>query len=73
MVKYWIKEALEKHKKGALHRELGVPASKRLPEGELKAIEHARIGTHVEGHKVTHLLKERATLAETLRHFHKRR
>ncbi|MGA2130655.1 MAG: hypothetical protein ABSG05_03540 [Candidatus Pacearchaeota archaeon] len=72
MSKYWIQKALAKHEKGALHRELGIPKGKIIPNKELKKIEHAPLGTRVEGHKVTHLLKERATLAETLRKFHKK-
>ena len=35
MVKQWIKGAI--HKKGALHKQLGVPADKKIPEKKLDA------------------------------------
>jgi hypothetical protein len=54
----WIQKA---HiKKGALHKELGVPAGKKIPGGMLKKAEHA-------GGK----LGRRARLAETLKGLHK--
>lgn len=63
----WIQNALKKHKKGALHRELHIPLGKRIPESELREIVKAHIGNKVEHVKVTRLLKERAVLAENLR------
>lgn len=54
----WIQGAI-KHK-GALHKELGVPEGKKIPEGRLKKAEHA-------GGK----LGKRARLAETLKGFKK--
>lgn len=54
----WITGAI-KHK-GALHKELGVPTSKKIPESKLKKAEHA-------GGK----LGKRARLAETLKGFKK--
>lgn len=58
MAEKWISGAI-KHK-GALHKELGVPQGKKIPEGKLKKAEHA-------GGK----LGKRARLAETLKGFHK--
>ena len=58
MPEKWIQSA---HiKKGALHRELGVPTSEKIPAGKLKKAEHA-------GGK----LGKRARLAETLKGFKK--
>jgi hypothetical protein len=57
MAEKWIQDA---HiKKGALHREMGVPLGKKIPEGRLKAAEK-KGGT----------LGRRARLAETLKGFH---
>jgi hypothetical protein len=54
MSEKWIQKA---HiKKGALHRELGVPEGKKIPEKKLKKAEHSKNPT----------LKKRAVLAETL-------
>jgi len=58
--KKWISGAI-KHP-GALHRELGVPAGKRIPEKKLKAAEHSKNPTE----------RKRANLAETLKGFHKK-
>lgn len=44
-------------KKGALHRELGVPADKKIPAGKLEKAAHSSNPT----------LKKRAVLAETFR------
>ena len=52
--KHWIKEAIKKP--GALHKELGVPEGKKIPEKKLKAA--AKAGGK-EG--------KRARLAETLK------
>ena len=79
--KYFIQAALKRHKKGALHRELGIPRTKRIPDSLLYKIERARVGSHVKNptetgrprYRVTRLLKERATLAHTLRSFKRRR
>lgn len=58
MAEKWIQDA---HiKKGALHREMGIPESKKIPEGRLKKAEHA-------GGK----LGKRARMAETLKGMHK--
>jgi hypothetical protein len=55
MAKKWIQGAI-KHK-GALHKELGVPEGKKIPESKLKKAEHSKNPT----------LKKRAVLAETLK------
>lgn len=57
MAKKWISGAIEHP--GALHKELGVPMGKKIPEGKIKKAEHA-------GGK----LGRRARLAETLKSFH---
>ncbi len=58
MAEKWIAGAI-KHK-GALHKELGVPAGKKIPEKKLEKAAHAG---GKEG--------KRARLAETLKGFHK--
>jgi hypothetical protein len=45
-------------KKGALHKELGVPMGKKIPEKKLEKAEHSKNPT----------TRKRAVLAETLRH-----
>ncbi len=57
MADHWIAGAI-KHP-GALHKELGVPAGKKIPAGKLRAA--AKAGGK-EG--------KRARLAETLKGFH---
>lgn len=52
--KLWIKDAIKKP--GALHKELGVPAKKKIPASKLKKAEHSKNPT----------LKKRAELAKTL-------
>ena len=56
--KNWIKGAIKKP--GQLHKDLGVPAGKPIPESKLKAAEK-------KGGKVG----QRARLAETLKGFKK--
>ncbi len=58
--KNWIAGAI-KHK-GALHKELGVPAGKKISESKLKKAEHSKNPT----------LKKRAVLAETLKGLRKK-
>jgi hypothetical protein len=48
-------------KKGALHRSLGVPEGKKIPEAKIEKAEHSKNPT----------LRKRAVLAETLKSFHK--
>lgn len=49
-------------KKNALHRELGVPKDKKIPEKKLQKAEHSK----------NPKLRKRAVLAETLKHLKKR-
>lgn len=51
--KFWIQEAIKK--KGALHKQLGVPEGEKIPKSELKVKESD-----------SPLLKKRKTLALTL-------
>jgi hypothetical protein len=53
----WIGSAIKN--KGALHKELGVPADKKIPAKKLEKATHSKNTT----------LKRRAILAETLKSF----
>lgn len=59
MAKKWIANAV-KHK-GALHKTLGVPEGKKIPESKIKKAEHSKNPT----------TRKRAVLAETLKGFKK--
>lgn len=59
MAKNWIAGAIKKP--GALHKEMGIPKGKKIPESKLKTAEK-------KGGK----LGKRARLAETLKSFHKK-
>jgi hypothetical protein len=59
MAEKWIQKAIKKP--GALHKELGVPEGKNIPEKKIKAAEK-------KGGKIG----KRAALAETLKSFHKK-
>ena len=62
MAEKWIQKALEgKNSKGKLHRKLGVPEGKKIPESKIKAAEK-------KGGK----LGKEAHLAETLKHMRKK-
>lgn len=60
MAKNWISGAIKKP--GALHKDLGVPAGKKIPESKLKKAEHSK----------SPLVRKRAALAETLKGFKKK-
>lgn len=60
MSEKWIQKALPPSSKGKLHKELGIPLGKDIPEATL-----AKAAT--KGGK----LGQRARLAETLKGFHK--
>lgn len=60
MAEKWIQKAIKPTSKGKLHRKLGVPDSKNIPEKMLKAAEK-------KGGKIG----KEARLAETLKGFHK--
>lgn len=55
MAEKWIQGAIKK--KGALHKELGVPEGKKIPEKKLEKAAHSKNPTE----------KKRAILAETLK------
>jgi hypothetical protein len=55
--KKWIQSAIKK--KGSLHKTLGVPQGKKIPESKLKKAEHSK----------NPLTRKRAVLAETLKSF----
>lgn len=59
--KKWIKGATKN--KGALHRHLGVPADKPIPEKKLEAAAHSKNPT----------IRKEAQLAETLKGMHHKR
>jgi len=55
---FWIQGAINPAKKGSLHRQLGVPQSKKIPAAKLAAAASGAMGP---------LAKKRANLAKTLR------
>lgn len=57
----WIDGAIKK--KGALHKELGVPQDKKIPKKKLEKAAHSK----------NPVLKKRAILAETLESFKKKK
>lgn len=57
----WIQKALGKSSKGKLHKQLGVPIGKKIPESKLKKAEKSKNPTE----------RKRAFLAETLKKMHK--
>lgn len=61
MAKKWIQKM--HMKKGALHRELGVPEGKKIPEKKLKKAEKSDNPT----------LRKRAQLAETFKKMRKKK
>lgn len=54
----WIQGAIKKP--GALHKQLGIPKDKKIPEKTLKRAKHSENPT----------LRKRANLAETMKGFH---
>lgn len=60
MAKNWIQDM--HMKKGALHKDLGVPAGKKIPASKLKKAEHSKKPK----------VRKRANLAETLSHLRKK-
>lgn len=60
MAEKWIQKM--HMKKGALHKELGVPEGEKIPAKKLKKAEHSKNPT----------LKKRAILAETLKGLRKK-
>lgn len=70
--KYWIPKNI---KRGKLSLQLGIPESAIIPIGLLSDIKHSEIGTVIRNRfnigkpiiKITKLLKQRATMAYTLK------
>lgn len=58
--KNWIQKAVNPKHTGALHKALGVPQDKKIPEEKLEKATHSK----------NPLTRKRANLAETLRKFH---
>ncbi len=59
MAKNWISSAIQHP--GALHKKLGVPKGKKIPEKKLEKAEHSKSTT----------LRKEANLAKTLKGFKK--
>ena len=57
--KKWIQKAINPENKGSLHRALGVPLDKKIPEKKLEKAEHSRNST----------IRKEADLAKTLKGF----
>ena len=57
--KKWVQSAINPETKGSLHKTLGVPEGKKIPEKKLEKAEHSK----------NPLTRKRANLAETLRGF----
>lgn len=70
--RYWVKDAFKYHKRGSLHRQLGIPQKEKIPVSTLKKIVGTKIGNKANGKTVTLLLKRRASLALTARGFKRR-
>ena len=77
--KKWIRRSVKK--KGGLSRQLGIPEKDNIPVTLLKKIKAAPIGSTVSNPtktgkrriKVTRKMKQRATLALTLKRFSRKR
>ena len=65
MRKYWIREAFKGHKRGALHKQLGIPVDRPIGKTLLRKIKNTPLhqGKTVRGHRVTALMKKRAVAA----------
>ena len=57
----WIQDSINPEKKGALHRALGVPEGKKIPEKKLEKAEHSKNLT----------TKRRAIWAENVKKSHR--
>lgn len=74
-----MQKAFKEHTKGALHRQLEVPQSEKIPSTLLNEIKNTPVGkvahnptkTGKKSVKVTGLLKKRAVLAKTARDVNK--
>ena len=67
----WIQEATSRSRRGALHRQLGIPKDRKIPTKLLNSIKRAEIGATVKAGgkrvKVTRLIKQRAVFAANVR------
>jgi len=61
--KKWIQHASKPRKKGALHRQLGIPITQKIPIAKLRRIVKTPVGKKVGHHTVTRLLKQRSQFA----------
>jgi hypothetical protein len=61
----WIQNV--KSHKGALHKQLGIPASKTIPTKTLNDIIKTEVGKKSHGVTVTPLLKKRSQFARNVR------
>lgn len=59
----WIQKAIKPKNRGKLHQELGVPAGKKIPKKKIKKAEKSK----------NPKLRKRATLADTLSKFSKKK
>lgn len=59
----WIQKARRGKRKGALHRQLGIPIGQRIPKTKLRRIVRTPIGKKACGRTVTRTLKSRALFA----------
>ena len=62
---YWVREAFKRHKRGALHKQLGIPLDRPIGKKLLRKIKNTPLhqGRKVRGHRVTRLMKKRAVAA----------
>ena len=67
MPKKWINEVSKDLKKGALHKQLGVPATKTIPKKTLQDIVKTEMGHKSHGITVTKLVKQRSSFALNVR------
>jgi len=77
----WITETVSRHKKGSLHRILGVPPKEKIPYTLLEKIRNTPIGTTIDNPvqsgkdkiKVTKLVKQRAVWGLNLKRITQRK
>ena len=60
----WIQTA--QPKKGALHKQLGIPASQTIPKKTLNDVIKTEVGKKSHGVTITPLLKKRALFAKNV-------
>ena len=61
--KKWIAPVAATHKKGSLHKQLGIPQSETIPKKTLHDIVKTDIGKKSHGVTVTRLVKARSNFA----------